>query len=169
MMTGANGYLASYIVKDLLASGKIVHACVRDAQNKESVQHLLDLEGASERLKLFSTGDLLKAADNHAFDTPMKGCDAVFHAATPLNVKFGSECDGERDIFQPAMTSTQEVLDCLGRNANTVKCLVLTSSMAAVAPRPEPDVKDESHWSDPESQKARDNWYVSSFLPSSLA
>lgn len=157
MVTGANGFLASYMVQDLLASGHRVHACVRDAQKKETVQHLLDLKGADERLTLFSTGNLVHVTDTHAFDTPMKGCEAILHAATPLSVKF-TEHSGERDIYQPAMTSTQELLDCLGRNANTVRHLVLTSSMSSVAPQPEPPIKDESHWSDPERQKARDNW-----------
>ena len=159
MVTGANGYLASYIVKDLLASGQTVHACVRDASRKESVDHLKALRGASERLKLFSTGDLAAAGGNSPFDGPMKGCQAVFHAATPLNVKFGGH-SGEQDIYQPAMVSTQELLDCLERFGSEVKCLVLTSSMSAVAPRPEPKVKDESHWSDAEEQKSRDNWYA---------
>lgn len=159
MVTGANGFLASYIVRDLLASGHTVHACVRNAEKQESVQHLLALQGAKERLQLFSTGNLLEVADTHAFDSPMKGCDAVFHAATPVNIKFG-EHNGERDIYQPAMASTRELLDCLRRNADTVQCFVLTSSMSAAAPRPEPAVKDESHWSDALDQKERDNWCV---------
>ena len=43
MVTGTNGYLGSHIVKDLLLSGHMVHACVRDATRKERVEHLLDL------------------------------------------------------------------------------------------------------------------------------
>ena len=147
------------MVKDLLASGHTVHACVRDANHECSVNHLNSLAGASERLKLFSTGDLADATpDKKPFDAPMKNCDAVMHAATPISVKFG-EYNGEKVIYLPGMTSTEEILQCLQRNADTVKCLVLTSSMAAVAPRPEPAIKDESHWSDPEYQRARENWY----------
>ncbi|CAB9497790.1 Tetraketide alpha-pyrone reductase [Seminavis robusta] len=160
MVTGANGYLASYIVKDLLCSGHTVHACVRDASKEASVEHLKQLTNAKSHLKLFSTGDLACAGPgSQVFDAPMKGCDAIIHSATPLSVKFGSNHSGKEDIFNPAMISTQELLDCLRRHANTVRCLVLTSSMAAVAPRPEPAVKDESHWSDPVSQQQRDNWY----------
>ena len=153
LVTGANGYLGSHIVKQLLEKNYTVHAAVRDA-NSPRVSHLLNLPGADKRLKLFSIGDLTTAN----FDDCMSGCSAVFHTATPLTVKFG-ENDGKRDIYDPAMKSTQQLLDCIGRHANPVKCIVLTSSMSAVAPYPESHVKDESCWSDSERQKGRDNWY----------
>ena len=153
LITGANGYLGSHIVKQLLKKRYFVHAAVRDATSSR-VRHLLDLPGAQERLKLFSIGDLTTAT----FEDCMVGCSAVFHTATPLNVKFGSH-DGKRDIYDPAIKSTQQLLDCIGRHADTVKCLILTSSMSAAAPYPEPPIKDESCWSDSERQKGRDNWY----------
>jgi cinnamoyl-CoA reductase len=159
MVTGANGFLASYIVRDLLAKGHTVHACVRDATREATVEHLQSLPGAATRLKLFSTGDLAAAnSQAQTFDIPMNGCDAVFHAATPLSVKFGGH-NGERDIYRPAMLSTRELLDCIERHLNSISCLVLTSSMAAVAPRPDPAIKEESHWSDPDTQRERGNWY----------
>jgi cinnamoyl-CoA reductase len=159
MVTGANGFLASYIVRDLLARGHTVHACVRDATKEITVKHLRSLPGAGTRMKLFSTGDLAEAnSQSQTFDIPMRGCDAVFHAATPLSVKFGGH-SGENDIYRPAMISTRELLDCMERQADRIKCLVLTSSMAAVAPRPEAAIKDESHWSDPDAQRERGNWY----------
>ena len=153
LVTGANGYLGSHIVKRLLEKNHVVHAAVRDA-NSPRVSHLLDLPGAEERLKLYSIGDLTTAN----FDECMSGCSAVFHTATPLTVKFGSH-DGKKDIYDPAIKSTQHLLDCMGRHADTVKCIVLTSSMSAVAPYPEPYIKDESCWSDSERQKGRYNWY----------
>eukprot|EP00957_Ditylum_brightwellii_P015984 1203911-Ditylum_brightwellii.AAC.1 len=89
----------------------------------------------------------------------MTNCHAVIHAATPLNIKFGSNHDGRCDIFEPAIKSTSELLACLARHSSTVSCLVLTSSMSSMAPRPEPTVKDESHWSDPKAQQGSENWY----------
>lgn len=162
MVTGANGYLASYIVKDLLESGHTVHACVRDVSRESSIRHLRAFipGGNNDQLQFFSTGNLEDATSKtQPFDGPMKSCDAVMHLATPLNVKFGADYDGEKDIYKPAMTSTQELLDCVKRNADTVQCFVLTSSMSAMAPRPEPALKDESQWSDAKEQQSRDNWY----------
>jgi nucleoside-diphosphate-sugar epimerase len=159
IVTGANGFLASHIVKQLLEKGHTVHACVRDASQTDRVAHLQNLVHADSHLKLFSTGDLAHPKDQ--FDAPMQGCHAIIHAATPLNVKFGAASalfDGENDIYNPAMVSTQEILDCNSRHPS-VQTLILTSSMSAVAPQPEPPMKDESHWSDPDAQKARGSWY----------
>jgi len=80
----------------------------------------------------------------------------VLHTACP--VILGGAKDGEKEIFEPALAGTKSVLASMAK-AGTVKTFVLTSSMAAVAPQPEPPVKSEEHWSDPEAQKARGNWY----------
>ena len=162
MITGANGYLASHIVQQLLQRDITVHACVRDAMNESSVQHLLRLSSAANRLKLFSTGDLGDASLKGRYDAPLKGCDAVIHAATPLAPKLsGKEFDGERDMLRPGMSGTSELLESLLKceTRSSIQCLVLTSSMSAAAPSPEPAIKDESHWSDDAAQLAKGNYY----------
>ena len=106
LVTGANGYLASHIVKQLLDKQYNVHACVRNADNVSSVQHLLNIPktnngigGRKQQLTLFSTGDMGDASLYGRYDKPLIGCDAVIHAATPLSPKLnGREFDGERDM-----------------------------------------------------------------------
>ncbi|KAL7470194.1 hypothetical protein ACHAXS_013588 [Conticribra weissflogii] len=166
MVTGANGYLASHIVQTLLAKGYTVHACVRDATNPASIRHLRALPGATPaNLRFFSTGDMADSSLRGRFVEPISDCDAVIHAATPLSPKLsGREFDGFRDVLNPGMEGTREVLDaildeCRRRPSRPVRCLVLTSSMSAAAPVPEPPVKDESHWSDDERQLANKNFY----------
>ena len=63
-----------------------------------------------------------------------------------------------QQIYAPAMAGLQSLIDAIERK-KSVKTVVLTSSMSAMAPRPEPALKSESHWSDAEEQKARGNWY----------
>lgn len=58
LVTGANGYLASHICRELLSRGYEVRACVRDKDNPSSVEHLRLLESTGSSLKLFSTGDM---------------------------------------------------------------------------------------------------------------
>ena len=160
LVSGANGYLASHIVKQLLQKGFDVHGCVRNAQNEASVKHLLQIQSPSMgKLTLFSTGDLGDNSLAGRFDEPLAGCDAVFHAASPLSPKLsGKKYDGERDMLNPGMAGTQEMLDSILK-CPSVQCLVLTSSMAAVAPIPEPPIKDESHWSNDVEQLGRGNYY----------
>ena len=103
LVTGANGYLASHIVKQLLDKQYNVHACVRNADNVSSVQHLLNIPKTNNvgggKLTLFSTDDMGDASLYGRYDKPLIGCDAVIHAATPLSPKLnGREFDGERDM-----------------------------------------------------------------------
>ena len=51
-----------------------------DIEDKAKVQHLLDIPGAKERLKLFRANLL----EEGAFDAAIDRCDGVFHLATPV-------------------------------------------------------------------------------------
>lgn len=163
MITGANGYLASHIVKQLLEKGYNVNACVRNADNESSVQHLLDLPSSDTtgKLQLFSTGDMGDKSLYGRYEKPLVNCDFVVHAATPLSPKFKGEFDGMRDMLNPGMDGTKELLETIDNcpTRSSIQCFVLTSSMSAAAPIPEPPVKDESHWSDDNAQLSRDNFY----------
>jgi cinnamoyl-CoA reductase len=56
-VTGAGGFIASHIVKQLLEKGYYVNGTVRNPQDLEKNGHLLKLAGAGERLKLFACGE----------------------------------------------------------------------------------------------------------------
>ena len=165
LITGANGYLASHIVKQLLEKGYNVKACVRNAENKSSVKHLLELsESLSSslgQLQLFSTGDMGDKSLRGRFELPLANCDAVIHAASPLSPKFNGEFDGMRHILNPGMEGTKELLETIEKcpTRSSIQCLILTSSMSAAAPVPEPPIKDESHWSNDDAQLSRNNFY----------
>ncbi|RYR69603.1 hypothetical protein Ahy_A03g016163 [Arachis hypogaea] len=79
-VTGASGYIASWIVNFLLQRGYTVRATVRDPSDPKKVEHLLKLNGAKERLHLFKA-DLLEEG---SFDSAIEGCDGVFHTASPV-------------------------------------------------------------------------------------
>ena len=125
LITGANGYIASWLVKDLLESGHDVHATVRDPSNQDKVGHLKELaDGASGTLTLFAA-DLL---DDGAFDEAMAGCELVFHTASPfvLSVK-----DPQKDLVDPAVQGTRNALESANR-VGSVKRVVLTSSVVSI-------------------------------------
>jgi nucleoside-diphosphate-sugar epimerase len=125
MITGASGYIGSWTVKELLENGYIVRACVRDKKNTGKVQHLLDLAKETPgKLELWEA-DLLKEG---SFDAAAKGCDAVFHMASPFTFRFK---DPQNDLIKPALQGTKNVLNAASRSG-TVRKVILTSSTVAI-------------------------------------
>ncbi len=57
-VTGGTGFIASHLIKQLLKLKYIVHATVRNVQNKDAYAHLTCMEGATTNLKIFQA-DLL--------------------------------------------------------------------------------------------------------------
>ncbi|KAH9323360.1 hypothetical protein KI387_017999, partial [Taxus chinensis] len=136
-VTGATGFLGSWLVKRLLEKDYTVHATVRDPDNKAKVSHLLSLPGAEERLKLFRA-DLLESG---SFDDAVANCDGVFHVASPVETT--------QDVMKPAIEGTLNVLKACSKS-KTVKRVVVTSSVSAVCINSEQlqQDMDESCWSD---------------------
>jgi putative NADH-flavin reductase len=81
-VTGATGYLAGHIVKQLLERQYTVHATCRDPNNMKAVQHLLTLPNAAQLLKLYQA-DLLCPG---SFGEAITGCKYVIHTASPYMV-----------------------------------------------------------------------------------
>ncbi len=125
LVTGANGYVASWLVKKLLDEGICVHAAVRNPEDTQKVRHLLDAaQGAKGELKLFE-GDLLLAG---SYTKAMEGCEVVFHTASPF---ISAYKDPQKELIDPAVKGTENVLNSANK-VSTVKRIVLTSSCAAI-------------------------------------
>lgn len=125
MVTGANGYVASWLVKKLLNEGITVHAAVRSPENKNKVGHLTKVaENATGTLKFFKA-DLLTPG---AYKEAMEGCELVFHTASPFitDVK-----DAQKELIDPALNGTKYILET-AKEVSSVKRVVLTSSVAAM-------------------------------------
>ncbi|EYU46248.1 hypothetical protein ABFS82_04G060200 [Erythranthe guttata] len=155
-VTGASGYIASWIVKFLLRRGYTVKASVRDTSDPNKTQHLLALDGAKERLHLIKANLL----EEGSFDAVVDGCDGVFHTASPF---FLSTTDPEAELINPALKGTLNVLRSCAKTP-TVKRVVLTSSIVAVfangKPRTPEVVVDETWWSDPLFCRQMQQWYM---------
>lgn len=59
-VTGGTGFIASHLIRALLAAGHTVRATVRDPADEAKVGFLWDLEGADERLQLVRADLLVK-------------------------------------------------------------------------------------------------------------
>ncbi|MCU4414804.1 aldehyde reductase [Acinetobacter sp. WU_MDCI_Axc73] len=126
LVTGATGYVAGWIIERLLMQGYIVHATVRDPSKKEKLQHLTEIAKRSSGQIYFFKADLLTP---HAFDEAMKTCEIVIHTASPFVIN--NYKDAVKDIIDPAVKGTQNVLESVNRTTS-VKRVVVTSSIAAV-------------------------------------
>ncbi|KAK8566465.1 hypothetical protein V6N13_002171 [Hibiscus sabdariffa] len=126
------------------------------ACDPRKTQHLLALEGAEERLKLFKA-DLLEEG---SYDYVVEGCEGVFHTASPFYLDV---TDPQAELLNPAVKGTLNVLNSCA-NTSSVKRVILTSSIAAVTytgkPRTPDVVVDESWFTDPEYCKSLKLWYV---------
>ena len=126
LVTGASGYMASWIVRLLLEEERYVKATVRDKSDKEKVGHLLQMgEAYPGTIELFEA-DLLK---NGSFDAAMADCELVIHNASPFKL-FGIK-DPHKELIEPALEGTRNVLNTANRTPS-VKRIVLTSSAAAI-------------------------------------
>ncbi|CAL5053831.1 unnamed protein product [Urochloa decumbens] len=153
-VTGAGGFVGSWLVHRLLAAGRYkVHATVRDPGDAKNA-HLAAMGGAAERLRLFGA-DVL---DGDAVAAAVAGCDGVFHVACP--VPDYALADPEAEMLAPAVTGTMNVMKVCSEAK--VKRVVVVSSLSAVLENPawpEGKAMDESCWSDVEVCRATENWY----------
>ncbi|GFP86375.1 dihydroflavonol-4-reductase [Phtheirospermum japonicum] len=127
-VTGATGYIGSWLVKSLLQRGYRVHATLR---NPEKASHLFERwHGRDSRLSLFRA-DL---QEDGSFDDAVRGCDGVFHVAASmeLGVPAVQDLDSyiKTELTDPAIRGTLNVLKaCLKSNITRV---VFTSSISTL-------------------------------------
>lgn len=154
-VTGASGYIASWLVKLLLGRGYTVRATVRDTADPKKTSHLRALDGAKDRLHLFKASLL----EEGSFDAAIDGCECVFHTASPFYHNFK---DPQAELLDPAVKGTLNVMGSCKKAS--IKRVVVTSSMAAVAyngkPRTPDVVVDETWFSLPELCEKTQQWYV---------
>ncbi|CAN1330977.1 Cinnamoyl-CoA reductase 1 [Linum perenne] len=143
-VTGAGGFLGSWVVRLLLSKEYSVHGTVRDPTD-DKYAHLKQLPKASTNLKLVKA-DLL---DYPSLVSAFQGCSGVFHVASP--VPAFSVSNPQVELLEPAVTGTRNVVKaCVETQVNRA---VVVSSGAAVSMNPNwPKDKpmDESCWSDKE-------------------
>jgi len=125
LVTGATGYVAGWLVRRLLEEGFTVHGAVRDPSNAAKVAHLDALAEELPGAIRYFRADLL---DEGSYGPAMEGCRVVFHTASPFVTAVD---DPQRDLVDPALNGTRNVLGSADRT-ESVRRVVVTSSAAAV-------------------------------------
>lgn len=149
-VTGANGFIGSWLVKTLLENNyTTIHAAIFPGSDPS---HLLSLPGASVRLVVHEVNVL----DADAVSRAVEGCagGGVFHLASPCTLE--DPVDPHKELVEPAVQGTLNVLAAAKRFG--VRRVVLTSSISALVPNPgwpRNKVFDESSWTDLDYCKSR--------------
>lgn len=124
-VSGANGYVASWLVKKLLDEGHTVHAAVRNPNDDNKVGHLKEIaKNAKGELKLFKSDLLILGS----YEEAMKDCELVYHTASPFTSNYK---DPQKELIEPAVKGTENVLQTASK-IPSVKRVVDTSSCAAI-------------------------------------
>ncbi|KAJ7490816.1 D-lactaldehyde dehydrogenase [Mycena latifolia] len=140
LVSGANGFVAIWVVRTLLEQGFSVRGAVRSVDKGKHLSELFSSYG--DKFELTIVPDITKEG---AFDEAVKGVDAIEHTASP----FHFNADDPAELFEPAIKGTVGILESALKYGKSVKRVVVTSSTVAVMNlSTEPQVLDELSWND---------------------
>ncbi|KAI0759297.1 D-lactaldehyde dehydrogenase [Trametes elegans] len=147
LVTGANGYIGRWIVRDLLERGCAARGAVRTAEKAPSMAEYVasTLPDAKDRFQAVGVPEI---ATPEAFHEAVRAVGAVVHTA-PVKHLFNDP----QGYIRPAVEGTLNVLGTalqyVGMPMPSVKRVVHTSSMATILNvRSEPRVCTEGDWND---------------------
>ncbi|RCK67832.1 putative NADPH-dependent methylglyoxal reductase GRP2 [Candida viswanathii] len=126
-VTGANGFIAQHIAKQLLAKNYLVVGSVRSDQKGKDMKELVN--SANFRYVVVSDIGAPGAFDDALKENPE--ISIVLHTASP--VSFDTN-DFKRDILDPAVSGTKNVLAAIKKYGTNVTHVVYTSSGVTVFP-----------------------------------
>ncbi len=121
-VSGGSGYIAGFLIRQLVAEGWMVHTSIRNLAKEQSVRDSLAVDNA--KLTFFAA-DLMHDA---GWAEAMAGCSHVCHVASPLP---SNKPKSDDELIIPARDGALRALR--GAKAAGVKRFVMTSSAAAIA------------------------------------
>lgn len=95
-VTGASGFIASYVIRELLDNGYTVRATDLGVTKGSNYEYLTSLTGAADRLELVQAELLTEGS----YDEAIAGCEYVIHTASPY---FLDVNDPQHDLVDPAV------------------------------------------------------------------
>lgn len=149
LVTGASGYLASWIVKFLLEDGYVVRGTVRNNKNIGHLQEFVNKYG--DNFKLYNADLTIDGS----FDEAVADCEIVIHTASPFFIE--KPKNAYEQLVKPAQKGTENVLKSVNKS-QSVKKVVQTSSIAAIHSDPidiyktKNQIFTEEYWNDQSSE-----------------
>ncbi|KAJ9420055.1 hypothetical protein QL093DRAFT_2564492 [Fusarium oxysporum] len=124
LVTGANGFIATHVLQNLLQGGYHVRGVVRSQASADAV-----LETFPEYSRSLSVIVVPSMTIAGAFDQAVKDVDAVLHIASPFTLSLK---DNEAEMLVPAINMTKGLLESASMHGAEIKRVVITSSFAAM-------------------------------------
>ncbi|KAG5351732.1 hypothetical protein C0989_005133 [Termitomyces sp. Mn162] len=156
LVSGANGYIAIWVVRRFLEKGYAVRGTVRSVDKGKYLEEYFKSYG--DKFEVVVVQDITKEG---AFDEAVKGVDAVAHTASPFYLDaasvdgtntviiiFGQLFDPDIELYKPAVNGTVSILKSAQKNGSHIKRVVVTSSTASVLEIGVDKVFTEADWNE---------------------
>jgi len=127
LLTGGSGFIAAQTLDYLLQRGHTVVTTVRSQAKADKIKKTFPSAGSS--LAFAIVEDISKEgafAEAVKADPPF---DAVLHTASPFHF---NAIDVQKDLLDPAVVGTTDILKQIKKSAPNVKRVVITSSFASI-------------------------------------
>ncbi len=144
VLTGASGFIAKHILKELLGAGYRVRETIRSAKRADEVRAAVLPHVSTEAGKQLEFVSLDLDRDE-GWAGALQGATALVHTASPFPIAQPKNPD---DLIKPAVNGTVRALTA-ARDAG-VRRVVLTSSMVAVVNEAKGFPQDETDWCNPD-------------------
>ncbi|CCT69217.1 related to ketoreductase [Fusarium fujikuroi IMI 58289] len=143
LLTGGSGFVGSHCLDLLLQEGYEVVTTVRSEKKGQDI--LAAFPAAKSQLSYAIVEDI---ARENAFDEAVKTAefDSVLHVASPFHYK---PVDIQKDLIDPAVNGTLNILKAVSDYAPTVQRVVITSSFSAVVNIKHPEKMYREHHFNP--------------------
>jgi nucleoside-diphosphate-sugar epimerase len=125
LIDGATSFVATPVIMEFLEHGYKVRAQVRSESSADKVRETFP-EVGEEKLEFVIVKDIMAEG---AYKDAVQGVIGVIHLASPFLLQVE---DNERDLLQPAMQGTQQVLESVHKYGPDVKRVIITSSFSSI-------------------------------------
>ncbi|RDX45050.1 NAD(P)-binding protein [Lentinus brumalis] len=151
LVTGANGFVAAWVLQDLLEHGFSVRGTVR---SEDKATYLRDhFATYRDRFEIVVVSNMTAVrtltAHDGACNEAVEGVDAILHLASPTDLN----SNDPSAVINPAVEGTLSILNSALKHRATVRRVVILSSAAAIFSPPRPEdagtrVLDERDWNE---------------------
>lgn len=157
LVTGANGFIGSHCVDQLLAAGYNVRGTSRSADKAKWLDQYAEEKYGKGRFEAVSVPDMTQ---DNAFDEAVKGVQGILHVASVLT--FSDKVD---EVVAPTIKGTLEILKSASKEPGMKSLVYTSSSVACLMPvGGEKVVVTKDTWNDAAVHKAHNDPKADSFI-----